>query len=219
MSDFEDAPQGSSIAAPLIRALLAAAVAFGVYWLVFGQVDPAEEMALDDPSPSVADVAPTVPAEPTPTAPPLVEPTTPPVIEATTPPAGQVGEGVSVQVLNGTDDQALFDDVVATLVELGYDVTEAGRARTDYDQTTIFATAGQEAQADALQQADPRFTVIGENPGNLTTELDIHVVVGSDWSTDGSADGSAAGAGTAEDTGPTEGAEASEAPEPDSTEG
>lgn len=178
MEDFTDAPDepAASIAAPLIRALLAAAIAFGVYWLVFGQTDPADDVAVI-PTTEPA-VAATVPAEPTPTVPPLT--TTPtPTPTATTPSA--VGAGVSVQVLNGTDDAALFDSAVQALTELGYDVTPAGRARQDYTQTTVFATAGQEAAAAALQAADPRFTVIGDNPGNLTATIDVHVVVGSDW--------------------------------------
>ncbi len=195
MDTYDDDPRGgggTSIAAPLIRALLAAAVAFGVYWLVFA-ADPADDIVLDDPTEDLA-ALPTVPEEPaaTPTATTPVM-TTAPTEAATTSPA-RPGEGTSVQVLNGTDDQALFDDVVATLSDLGYDVTQSGRARQDYSETTIFATAGQEAAADALQVNDPRFTTIGENPGNLTTQIDIHVVVGSDWTTGGATDGADASA-------------------------
>lgn len=182
MDTYDDDPRGSgtSIAAPLIRALLAAAIAFGVYWLIFSP-DPADDIVLDDPTETVTTV-PTVPADPTT---PTTAPTTPvmestPTEVATTSPSTP-GEGVSVQVLNGTDDQAAYDDVVQTLATLGYDVTQSGRARTDYAETTIFATAGQEAAADALQAADARFTTIGENPGNLTATIDIHVVVGEDW--------------------------------------
>ncbi|WP_108668668.1 LytR C-terminal domain-containing protein [Euzebya rosea] len=180
MDGFDDGPAepGTSIAAPLIRALLAAALAFGVYWLVF-QPDPVDEMALSStPTP---DVVATVPAEPSTAAsvPDIVSTPTP--LPSLTDAEPLPGDGVSAQLLNGTDDQEKFDDVVQTLVDLGYDVTQSGRARNDYAETTIFATAGQEEAAAALVAADPRFTTIGDNPGNLTTEIDIHIVVGDDW--------------------------------------
>lgn len=183
MEDYTDDPgnEGSSIAGPLIRALLAAAVAFGVYWLVFGQDDPAEDVAVE-PTTTEATPAPTVPPEPT-TTPPTIDPAPTPTITGDPGLPEQPGQGVSAQVLNGTDDQAVFDDAVQTLVDFGYDVTESGRAANDYAVTTIFATEGHEDDAQALQQADPRFTTIGENPGNLTTEIDIHVVIGQDWTT------------------------------------
>lgn len=194
MDGFDDEPRdsGASIAAPLIRALLAAAVAFGVYALVFAPGDPAEDVGLATVTETPTAIA-TVPPEPlTPTTAPEVIPTVAPPIETTDP--AQPGEGVSAQVLNGTDDQELFDSVVQVLIDFGYDVTQSGRARTDYPETTIFATAGQEAAAQALADADPRFTVIGENPGNLTSEIDIHIVVGADWTV---------GAGAGDDASPS----------------
>ncbi len=187
IEEYDDAPAQSSIAAPLLRALLFAALAFGIYGLLFGGLlGGSDDLALDPtaaPTTPVA-VVPTptpVPIEPLPTTLPTVAPT---VTATPTPATGQVGAGVTVQVIAGagtTGDQ--FDAAVAALRELGYDVTEAGISGNTYAQTTVFATAGEEATAQALVAADERFTVVGENPGNLTDQLQIHVLVGEDWPT------------------------------------
>ncbi|HUG85923.1 MAG TPA: LytR C-terminal domain-containing protein [Euzebya sp.] len=206
MDDFEDdfepggtygdAPAQSSIAAPLIRALLAAAVAFGIYALVFSNGGDTDDLALTDdqvtavPSPIVPVAPTTLPTAAEPTSEPTVQPTA----SATATPAGQVGAGVSAQVIAGANTTAdQVADAVSALRELGYDVTESGISPNPYPETTVFATAGEEAQAEALTTADPRFTTVGENPGNLSSEIQIHVLVGEDWP-------------TGEDAAPTDGA-------------
>jgi hypothetical protein len=197
MDEFEDGlapddayeqPAQSSIAAPLIRALLAAAVAFGVYALVFGGLFADDDLDIS------ADLVltPTPVPLPTVTQPPLDTLPTP----TPTPTAdiggevGQVGAGVTAQVIAGaqtTRDQ--FDDAVRVLRELGYDVSESTSVSPNrYEVTTIFATAGHEAQAEALRDADPRFTTIGDNPGTLTDQIQIHILVGEDWPTGAAAD-------------------------------
>jgi hypothetical protein len=189
---YDDGPARSSIAAPLLRALLFAALGFGIYALIFGDLG-GDDIAMDEPTDAVV-VTPapvvTPPATtglPTPTASavPLATGTASPAATASpSPGTGQVGAGVTVQVIAGAGTTAAqFDAAVAALRELGYEVTEAGISPNDYPQTTVFATAGEEAQAQALLAADDRFTVIGENPGTLTDQLQIHVLVGEDWPT------------------------------------
>lgn len=189
---YEDAPAQSSIAAPLIRALVAAVVTFGIYALVFGDIGGGDDLTVDgseDGQAAATDAAAVPPSAPSSVP---LQPL-PSGSDSPAPGAGasegaatgeQVGVGVSVQVIAGagtTQDQ--FDDAVAALAELGYDVTESGISPNDYPQTTIFASPEEEAQATALNGADSRFTTIGENPGTLTTEIQIHVLVGEDWPT------------------------------------
>lgn len=183
---YDDAPAQSSIATPLIRALLAAFVAFGIYALLFGDIggdddlaviatEGTEQTTLPAPAATPTTNPSTVPIQPGPSG-------SPTATASEGPAGGQVGAGVSVQVIAGADTTAdQFADAVAAMQEMGYEVTESGVSPNAYPQTTIFATAGEEAQAQALNQADPRFTTVGENPGTLTAEIQIHVLVGEDW--------------------------------------
>jgi hypothetical protein len=184
---YEDAPSQSSIATPLIRALLAAAVAFAVYAVVFSDigggddVDVAADLTVEPtPVPLPVAPAPTAPAQATPA------PTSSALPDATsTDAAGLVGAGVSVQVIAGagtTADQLI--SAVAALTELGYDVTQSSSPSPNpYPQTTIFASPGQEAQAQALNAADDRFTTYDPDFPGLNENLNIHVLVGEDWPT------------------------------------
>lgn len=185
LEEYDDAPAQSSIAAPLLRALLFAALAFMIYGLLFGGLLGGSDELVVEPTPTATSsvaVLPTptpVPIQPLPTTLPTA---TPGATDGPVAGAGEVGAGVSVQVIAGAGTTAeRFQAAVAALRELGYDVTEAGVSGNTYAQTTVFASAGQEAQADALVAADDRFTVVGENPGNLTDQIQIHVLVGEDW--------------------------------------
>ncbi|MGI9017200.1 MAG: LytR C-terminal domain-containing protein [Euzebya sp.] len=183
---FDPSPTQSSIAAPLIRALLFAAIAFGIYAVVFGDLGAGTDLApagTNTPVASTAPVGPTEPAPPLeslPTGGPSASPAVSPSPSAAA--GGQIGSGVTVQVIAGANtagDQ--FDAAVQALTQLGYDVTESGTSPNAYAQTTVFATAGEEAQADALVGADPRFTTTAPNPGTLSDQIQIHVLVGEDW--------------------------------------
>lgn len=189
---YEDAPAQSSIAAPLIRALLAAAVAFGIYALVFGDAGGGTDLDMAD---TTATPAPTIVPVPTPSSIPLETlPSGAPTDSATAgategasegaQPGGEVGAGVSVQVIAGagtTGDQVAA--AVDALAELGYDVTQSGISPNSYPQTTVFATPGQEAQAEALVGADGRFTTFDPEFPGLNEEIQLHVLVGEDWPT------------------------------------
>lgn len=190
---YEDAPAQSSIAAPLIRALLAAAVAFGIYALVLGDAGGTDL----DMAEGLATTAPTIVPVPTPSSIPLdTVPSGAPTGSATTGAAegategttegaqagGEVGAGVSVQVIAGagtTGDQVAA--AVDVLADLGYDVTESGISPNAYPQTTVFATPGEEALAEALVAADERFTTFDPDFPGLDEAIQLHVLVGEDW--------------------------------------
>lgn len=182
--DPYEPPQRSLAGAAVIRGLVAAILAFAVYWLLVGGQEPSLPTAEAPTTPAVTVPTATTPPPPPPPAPaPAPEPTpTAPATATPEPTAGQIGAGVTVQVLFGAGtDEARYQAAIAVLEDLGYEVTAAGQAIQSYTETTVFASPGHEGDAAALVAADPRFTVVGDNPGNLTEEIDIHVVVGDDW--------------------------------------
>lgn len=208
MDDFEQVDgyaeerTGPGILGPILTTVLVGLITFLLYGLVFGGLGggddgllaedeasaPADAPAIESAEPGdVATLAPTeeLGAEVAPT--PISPAPTPPGQEGTEAPAaagGQIGAGVSVQVVNGANTGAeRFDAAVTALNELGYSVTEAGTSPNAYAQTTVFPSPDQEAQAQALVNGDPRFVVVGENPGNLREDIQIHVLVGEDFPT------------------------------------
>lgn len=87
---------------------------------------------------------------------------------------------VTVQVLDGfqQDGGAAADAVADSVVGAGYNLVARNPALL-YDATTVLYTAGNEdaaAQVAALIGTGS----IREQPGNLSTEVAIHIVVGSD---------------------------------------
>lgn len=89
---------------------------------------------------------------------------------------------ITVQVLDGyQQDGGAAADAVAELLEAeGYDIIARNPALR-YEETTVLWTAGSEAAgqqvAAAIDAAEAR-----EQPGNLSSEVDVHVVVGADRS-------------------------------------
>lgn len=173
----------------ILRAVASAAVVFGVYAGVTSLQGEDPDIVLQteaEPTLPPIETAPDVPAPGAPT-----DVATAPLEPLGTPTAafddGPPATETSVQVLAGADD-ARYRAAIAALEALGYEVTESGPAANQRDQTTVFATTGHEAEAEALIQRDPRFGVIDDNPG-LTAAIDIHVVVGADWPLDGAGTG------------------------------
>ena len=199
MSDYYDEVDGPqpnrSIATILLRTLLFAGIAFGVYYILVGNplgdedvAATATESAATEPMTIETTTPPpleSMPTDPPTTQPPLGEvPSEAPSEGASETPGGTVGEGVSVQVIAGADTSGdQFDDAVDALVELGYDVTESGISPNSYPQTTVFATPGEEGQAEALTAADDRFTTYDPDFPGLNEQIQLHVLVGEDWPT------------------------------------
>jgi hypothetical protein len=87
---------------------------------------------------------------------------------------------VSVQVLDGyrEDGGAAADAVAAALVEAGYRIVARNPA-IPYTITTVLYTAGNEA-AGRQVAAELGVSEVREQPGNLSTEVAVHVVIGAD---------------------------------------
>lgn len=87
---------------------------------------------------------------------------------------------ISVQVLDGfgQDGGTAADEVAETLVEAGYDLIARNPALA-YEVTTVLWTAGNE---DAGRQvaAEIGAAEVREQPGNLSSSVAVHVVVGAD---------------------------------------
>lgn len=90
-------------------------------------------------------------------------------------------ENTSVQVLDAGGGSTATSQVADTLRELGYDVIAINASRVSYSTTTTLYTDGNETEAQALHARDERFAETAPNE-LLSDAVDLHVVVGPDWS-------------------------------------
>lgn len=160
--------------------------------VIFGALggdEPADAVAAPTPSPTVVVTEPTGTQPPSSTEPASTEQPSAPATEASAP-ATETSEpptddldpsAITIQVLDGvlTDNGQAMSDVVTQLEDLGYDVIATNRARQPYEQTTVFYTAGHEAQARKVADAIGA-SVVQEQPGNLSDSVQVHLVVGAD---------------------------------------
>lgn len=128
-------------------------------------------------APSATAARPSPAAPPTPTARPEPAPTT------ATPTAvpGRPPADITVQVLDGVYDDGSLTLVVRALESMGYVVVAQGTAARPYEQTTVFFVNDDEQDAEGLRVRDERFSVVAASPGTLDDTIDLHVVVGADW--------------------------------------
>jgi hypothetical protein len=155
-------------------------------------VAPDEEAAVEDPDtidePDPGDdPGATPPADPTPpTAEPDDEPdpdegTSPDEgTEPDTPDTGFDPATISVQVLDGyqLDGGDAANAIAEQLRTAGYDIIAENPAIA-YEVTTVLWTAGFEAQARQVAE-EIGAAEVREQPGNLSTQVAVHVVVGAD---------------------------------------
>jgi hypothetical protein len=87
---------------------------------------------------------------------------------------------VTIQVLDGAkeDGGTAADDVATLLGDAGYRITARNDALT-YEVTTVLYNPGNE-EAAAQVAAELGGAEVREQPGNLSTAVDLHVVVGRD---------------------------------------
>jgi hypothetical protein len=130
--------------------------------------DEAEVVEEEEPEPAATE-------EPEPEPEPSPEPTEEQPAAASIPPGD-----ISVQVLDGykTDGGAAARGIAASLRDDGYRVIAENQALS-YDRTTVMWTGGNEAAARQVAAAIGAAEV-REQPGNLSSAVDVHVVVGSD---------------------------------------
>jgi hypothetical protein len=101
--------------------------------------------------------------------------------EAAEPDAPAMPPGdISIQVLDGykTDGGTAARGVATSLREAGYRVVAENQA-LNYERTTVLWTDGNEAAARQVA-AEIGAADVREQPGNLSSAVDVHVVVGAD---------------------------------------
>jgi len=179
---------------------------FGVAGLVVDTGDDGPgDVAAASPGPTIADsgspsatlsdgasAAVTETPTPTPTPTPTLTPSptpTPTVAETPSaqPSASETDDGridpssVSIQVLDGVrdDDRAAARKVADKLTDAGYRVVVINPASSVYDVTTVLWTQGFEDQALQVQH-EFSFAEAREKPSNLSSNVQLHVVVGRD---------------------------------------
>lgn len=90
-----------------------------------------------------------------------------------------ITSGITVQVLNATNSPDAADRMANRLTKLGYRVYAISQASVLYDHTTVF-WATSEAKPAAQALAEHFGWASAPKPGNLSTAVSLHVVVGAD---------------------------------------
>lgn len=147
--------------------------------VILGGPEPGSEDAPASPEPSPEAQSPDSAPGPTPDGtqtPADEEAGSPEALMAAAPPPAET----TVQVLDGVGQSPRLPSLVAALEDLGYEVVVTNPAATNYAVTTVLFTEGKEDAARALQARDSRFAERRASPG-LSTQVDLHVVLGADW--------------------------------------
>lgn len=187
-------PDDDSFRRSLLRAvaggLVAMVVTFAVTALltVVGREDPDSGPVVSAPPPTTTEAA-TTPASPTSPpssepAPPTSEPTAthePSATDPATDAATDAAQDVTVQVLDAAGTGTHAEDAAGVLRGLGYEVIVVNPTARRVQTTTILATPGSEAAAEALRDRDERFAEIDEN-SDFNPSVDLHILVGPDFS-------------------------------------
>jgi LytR cell envelope-related transcriptional attenuator len=162
-----------SVTTAVLRAgLVVAAVVLGVF--VLTRAFPEDGTEAQTPA--------TSPTEQQTTIPPVGTPTTSP--GATQPPASPPVslEGVTVQVLNGTNEDGLAAGTAQDLEGLGVKILGVGNAARTYPITTLFfRPSDSQPIAEALAQAKFPGAKLEPATNNLEPDVQVTVVVGQDY--------------------------------------
>ena len=108
-----------------------------------------------------------------------------PLPSSTAPPTPKVAgkiKGVSIQVLNGTDQTGLAGSTQQTLEGAGYKAgAEPANAAHTFERTTIYYRSDQRANAELMQTRFFPFAVLKTAPSSVPATVDIQVVLGADF--------------------------------------
>lgn len=167
-----------SVTTAVLRAgLVIAAVVLGVFVLTKAFPEGGTEAQTQTPgaavpSPTGATVSP----------PATVAPTTSPGQPQS--PAAPVNlDGVTVQVLNGTNEDGLAASTAQTLEQLGVQILGVGNAARTYPVTTLFfRPSDSQPIAEALAQAQFPGAKLEPATNNLEPDVQVTVVLGEDYS-------------------------------------
>jgi hypothetical protein len=123
-------------------------------------------------------------SEPTPKATP-VEPEKTPNDKPTEEPEDEevplITEGMTVQVLNGTNVSGVDQTMADRLEGLGYQVINVVPAAITYEETTVLWSYAESEEA-AARLAERFGWQVKPKPDNLSTQVALHIVVGVDES-------------------------------------
>lgn len=162
--------------------MIAAAVVVAVYIAIdaVGKDDTQIPVARSSSSQPAETEEPTVEPEETPTPDPEPKETKDPEPKETDEPDDElITEDITVQVLNGTASTEADDAMADRLSSLGYEVVAVEGSSKQYAETTVFWSfpAAQEA---AERLAEKYGWLASAKPSNLSSTVDLHVVVGGD---------------------------------------
>jgi hypothetical protein len=96
-----------------------------------------------------------------------------------TPEPELITEGVTLQVLNGTPDDTVDERVADELAQMGFEVVAVQDSSRTYSETTVFYSNPESEEA-AIALAEQEGWVVEPKPENLSSEVDLHVVIGVD---------------------------------------
>ena len=131
--------------------------------------------AVTSPTPTPSSESPTPPTETTPSP----EPTKTKDPSDKQAPPSNLGAGISVQILNGPESESVAQRLEKRLQGLGYVIVATSPTSGNHPRTTVhWSTPADKEDAQALADAfgwnaEPR-------PDNLSTTVNLHVVVGAD---------------------------------------
>ena len=178
-------PYYRSMVAWFLPWAIMAAIAIAAVWVAVDTLGRDDvPIAAVDPTPTPTPEPATSTVEVTPTVQPTVEPTRtkdpePKKTDEPDEPPELITEGVTAQILNGTNTPEADDLMADRLSRLGFEVVSIEGASKTYVSTTVFwSFPSAEKAAKALAE---RFGWVAEpKPDNLSSTVDIHVVVGQD---------------------------------------
>ncbi len=175
--------------------VVVAVVALAAVWIavdaIGGDVQPAPVKDKNDKGAAVVDETPTPQesqdeeTEPPPSEEPTEEPSpSPEPSKSPKEPAEEddkpklITDGVSVQVLNGTNDPEADDRVAEQLASLGYEIGAVNPYLALPDTIVFFSSAASQKAAEAL--GEHFGWPVRPKPEDLSPEVAIHVIVGAD---------------------------------------
>ena len=93
---------------------------------------------------------------------------------------GLITEGITVQVLNASDQEAADDVMADRLARLGFEIVAVEQASKSYPQTTVFYSS-EDSRPAAEKLAAKYDWIVEEKPENLSPDVSVHVIVGDDF--------------------------------------
>lgn len=181
-SSPEQAPFYRSIIGWLLPWLMIAAAVFVAVWIAIDAVsqDDLKTPVASRSTPPRTESAEPEPTEAEPSQTPEPQETKEPKPDKTDKPSDDlITAGVTVQVLNGTAATDADDRMADRLSTLGYDVISVEGSSKQYPLTTVFWSFPESQEA--AERLAARFGwEVGPKPENLSTTVDLHVVVGTD---------------------------------------